>query len=235
MKKINYQELMEGLIREADASPDVPKLLLHSCCGPCSTYCIQCLAAHFSVTVFYYNPNIYPPEEYHMRAAEQKRFIEAFPTKYPVSFVEGAYDVKRFYDTVQGMEELPEGSERCFLCYGLRLRETAEYAKAKDFDFFTTTLSISPLKNAQKINEIGSRLEEELQVRYLYADFKKKDGYKKSTQISREYDMYRQYYCGCLFSKRERDAQIKAKEAGGKSDGSVVGRTVYEGDRPVGV
>jgi hypothetical protein len=211
MNAINYQKKMEELIRECCGGGQAPRLLLHSCCAPCSSYCIACLAEHFDVTVFYYNPNIYPPEEYHMRAAEQERFIRAFPTKHPVSFVEGAYDTGRFYEMARGMEELSEGQERCFACYELRLREAAAYAASHGFSFFTTTLSISPLKNAGKLNEIGARLEEEYPVRYLYSDFKKKDGYKKSTELSREYGMYRQYYCGCVYSKRERDAQIAQK------------------------
>ena len=150
---------------------------------------------------------------YHMRAGEQKRFVERFPTKYPVEFIEGAYDTDCFYDAVRGLEHVPEGGERCFRCYELRLREAAEYARGHDFDFFTTTLSISPLKNADKLNEIGAKLEQEYGVRYLYSDFKKKNGYKQSTEISRAYDMYRQYYCGCVFSTQERDAQIAAKQA----------------------
>ena len=213
MNRVNYQQVMENLIADNCIEGRSPRLLLHSCCGPCSPYCIQTLAEHFRVTVFYYNPNIYPPEEYHMRAGEQERFIERFPTKYPVQFVEGAYDTERFYDTVRGLEHVPEGGERCFRCYELRLREAAEYAREHDFDFFTTTLSISPLKNADKLNEIGAKLEQEYGVRYLYSDFKKKNGYKQSTEISRAYDMYRQYYCGCVFSKQERDAQIAAKQA----------------------
>ena len=212
--KINYQLKMEQLIRENCTEEKVPRLLLHSCCGPCSTYCIQTLAEYFEVTVFYYNPNIFPEEEYYMRAREQERFISEFPTKHPVHFVEGAFDTERFYQMAKGLEQVPEGGERCFRCYELRLRETAECAKQNSFDFFTTTLSISPLKNAQKLNEIGEMLEGEYQVKYLFSDFKKKEGYKKSTEISAEYSMYRQYYCGCVYSKASRDAEIakKAKE-----------------------
>ena len=212
MNRVNYQAVMEEIIREAEKTEKVPRLLLHSCCAPCSSYCIQCLSEHFYVTVFYYNPNIYPPEEYHMRAAEQARFVENFPTKYPVSCVEGAYDTERFYEIAKGREDIPEGGERCFACYELRLREAAEYAKRENFDYFTTTLSISPLKNAQKLNEIGAALEKEYGVKYLFSDFKKKSGYQKSTEISREYEMYRQYYCGCVYSKRDRDAQIAAQQ-----------------------
>ena len=168
MNKKNYQKIMEDLIRENCTAGEAPSLLLHSCCAPCSSYCIACLAEHFHVTVFYYNPNIYPPEEYHMRAKEQERFIAEFPTKYPVSFVEGAYDTQRFYDMAKGMEEIPEGGERCFACYRLRLSEAASYAKAHGFDFFTTTLSISPLKNAEKLNQIGAELADTFGVRYLF-------------------------------------------------------------------
>ena len=210
--KINYQKLMEDLIKENCMDNNcTPRLLLHSCCGPCSTYCIQTLSEYFKVTVFYYNPNIYPPEEYHMRAQEQKRFIDEFPVKNPVYFVEGVYDTERFYDMARGMEAVPEGGERCFKCYRLRLEESAQYAREHGFDFFTTTLSISPLKNAEKLNEIGKDLESQYGVRYLFSDFKKKEGYKKSTEISKQYDMYRQYYCGCVFSKEQRDREIAAR------------------------
>lgn len=209
---------MEALIAEADASGAVPGLLLHSCCGPCSTYCIKCLADHFAVTVFYYNPNIFPPEEYHLRAEEQKRFVGEFPTRYPLAFAEGAYDPARFYEMARGLETVPEGGERCFRCYEMRLREAAEYAKRGKYDFFTTTLSISPLKNAEKLNEIGRRLEEECGVRYLYSDFKKKDGYRQSAEIARAYGMYRQYYCGCEYSKRDRDAEIQRKAEENKEE-----------------
>lgn len=145
-----------------------------------------------------------------MRAAEQKRFVEQYPTKYPVSYIEAPYESDRFYEMARGMEDIPEGGERCFACYEMRLKKSAEYASLHGFDFFTTTLSISPLKNAQKLNEIGAKLAEQFHVQYLYSDFKKKDGYKKSTEISKEYQMYRQYYCGCVFSKRDRDRQIAA-------------------------
>lgn len=213
MNKINYQQEMEKTIRTC-CSPDAPapKLLLHSCCGPCSSYCIDVLSRYFEVTVFYYNPNIYPEEEYYMRVKEQKRFIDSFPTLHPVSFLEGKYDTERFYEMARGMEQIPEGGERCFRCYRLRLEEAAQKAKELEFDFFTTTLSISPLKNSQKLNEIGKELEEKYQVRYLYSDFKKKNGYKRSTEISREYQMYRQYYCGCVYSKQQRDREIAAKQ-----------------------
>lgn len=208
--KVNYQKLMEDIIKE-ECQDKRPKLLIHSCCGPCSSYCLALLDQYFDITVFYYNPNIYPPEEYHTRAEEQLRFIEEYPFKNPVKFIEGKYDTEKFYSMAKGMEDVTEGGKRCFKCYRLRLEECAAYARKMGFDFFTSTLSISPLKNAQKLNEIGEELSREYGVRYLFSDFKKKEGYKKSTEISREYNMYRQYYCGCVFSKRERDRQIAQK------------------------
>ena len=146
-----------------------------------------------------------------MRAQEQKRFIDEFPVKNPVHFVEGVYDTKRFYDMARGMEAVPEGGERCFKCYRLRLEESAQYAREHGFDFFTTTLSISPLKNAEKLNEIGDALAEEYGIAYLNSDFKKKNGYKRSVELSEQYGMYRQYYCGCVFSKNQRDREIALK------------------------
>ncbi len=212
MNKINYQKLMENEIALLEKENRVPKLLLHSCCGPCSTFCIKTLSEYFEVTVYYFNPNIYPPEEYHLRAKEQERFIKEYPTKNPVHFVEGTFDPKQFYDYVRGYEQCEEGKERCFRCYELRLSDTAKYAKKNAFEYFTTTLSISPLKNAEKLNEIGARLAEDYGVKYLFSDFKKKEGYKQSTLIAKEYDMYRQYYCGCVFSKEARDQEIARKK-----------------------
>ena len=212
MNKQNFHQKMLEMIEEHCGNDTVPKLLLHSCCAPCSSYCLELLSEYFDVTVFYYNPNIFPPEEYTMRVAEQDRFVTNFPAKHKISFVEGTYDTDKFYAMAKGMEQIKEGGERCFACYELRLRESAEYAKAHGYDFFTTTLSISPLKNAQKLNEIGAKLEEEYGVNYLYSDFKKQNGYKRSTEISNEYDMYRQYYCGCIYSKKQRDDEIAEKE-----------------------
>lgn len=211
MNKVNYQLKMEEIIRNNCSETKVPSVLLHSCCAPCSSYCIECLAKYFAVTVFYDNPNIYPEEEYWMRVKEQKRFIEQFPTRHPVAFLEGSYEPERFYEMAHGMEALPEGDRRCYACYELRLKDTAKQAKAGGFDYFTTTLSISPMKNASWLNEIGQRLEQEYGISYLYSDFKKKNGYKRSTEISKEYEMYRQYYCGCVFSKNQRDREIAEK------------------------
>ena len=203
--KRNYQRELEQILEELKKEGKVPKLFLHSCCAPCSSYVLEYLSEYFEITVFYYNPNIYPPREYEERAREQKRFIEQFPARYPISYVEGKYDTKRFYEMAKGLEHIPEGGERCFRCYELRMREAAMLAKEGGYDFFTPTLSISPLKNAQKLNEIGEALQSELGIRHLPSDFKKKGGYQRSTQLSKEYELYRQNYCGCVFSKNERE------------------------------
>ena len=211
--KENYQKILDETIAGLEERGEVPKLLLHSCCAPCSSYVLEYLSNYFYITVLYYNPNIYPEDEYYHRAVEQKRFIKEFPTNYPVTFVEGNFEPERFYETVKGYENIREGGERCFRCYELRLREAAEYAKKLNCDYFTTTLSISPMKNAAKLNEIGGMLAEEYGIPYLYSDFKKRDGYKRSTIISAEYGMYRQDYCGCVFSKREREEQKRERAA----------------------
>lgn len=197
----NLQKLCEKTIETACSEGNVPRLFLHSCCAPCSSYTLEYLSGYFEITVFYYNPNISPAEEYYKRVEEQKRFIEALPTKHPVHFEEGTYEPSDFYETVKGYERCAEGGERCFLCYELRLRESARRAKAGGYDYFTTTLSISPLKNAAKLEEISARLEEEYGVHHLPSDFKKKNGYKRSIELSKEYGLYRQNYCGCVFSK----------------------------------
>lgn len=205
--KRNYQKELDKTI-EAQAGQGAPKLLLHSCCAPCSSYVLEYLSQYFKITVFYYNPNIYPEEEYWKRAREQQDFIQKFQQGShipdPIGFLEGAYEKEKFYGMAKGLEEAPEGGERCFLCYRLRLQEAAKQAKALGMDYFTTTLSISPLKNAEKLNQIGESLGREYGVRYLVSDFKKRDGYKRSVELSREYGMYRQDYCGCVFSLRER-------------------------------
>lgn len=208
---VNYQKELEAIIAKHQKTSEVPTLFLHSCCAPCSSYVLEYLSDYFRITVFYYNPNIYPDEEYYKRVEEQKVFIQRLPVKYPIQFVEGNFDKERFYEITKGMEEVLEGGERCFRCYELRLREAAEYAKEREMDYFTTTLSISPLKNAQKLNEIGLALEQEYHVKYLVSDFKKKNGYKRSVELSKEYDMYRQDYCGCVFSKNQREREQQEK------------------------
>lgn len=211
MNRVNYQKLLEQTIQKNQKENKIPTLFLHSCCAPCSSYVLEYLSQYFSITVFYYNPNIYPDEEYFKRVKEQQEFIRRFPARYPISFVEGEFEKERFYNTVRGFEQIPEGGERCFRCYELRLAEAAQRAKELHMDYFTTTLSISPLKNAAKLNEIGERLSKEYGVAYLYSDFKKKGGYLRSVELSHEYGMYRQDYCGCVFSMREREAQKKGE------------------------
>lgn len=200
MQKINYQKELDKIIEKLD---DAPSLLLHSCCAPCSSYCIEYLSAFFKITVLYYNPNIYPEAEYEHRKSEQKRLISEMTTRYPVAFLDCDFESERFYEAVRGTESCREGGERCCKCYRLRLGKTAEEARRSKFDYFTTTLTISPLKNAQKINEIGKELEDEYGVKFLPSDFKKREGYKRSIELSREYNLYRQNYCGCVFSKTE--------------------------------
>lgn len=211
MNKINYQKVLDETIERIQKEDRVPTLLLHSCCAPCSSYCLEYLSNYFSITIFYYNPNIYPEEEYSKRVVEQKRFIGQLPAKHPITFLEGKYDKERFYEMAKGLEHCKEGGERCFRCYELRLRESAEAAKLHGMDYFTTTLSISPLKNSAKLNEIGEMLSKEYGVSYLSSDFKKKNGYKRSVELSQEYGMYRQYYCGCVYSKQQRDSEIAKK------------------------
>jgi predicted adenine nucleotide alpha hydrolase (AANH) superfamily ATPase len=211
MNKVNYQKELDNLIASLTKEGQVPSLLLHSCCAPCSSYCIEYLSQFFNVTVFYYNPNIYPDEEYYHRVKEQQRFISQFPTKHPVKFIEGDYDKDSFYAIAKGLEKEPEKGRRCQKCYDLRLRKTATVAKDIGFDYFTTTLTISPMKDSQVLNEIGINIGKELGVNWLPSDFKKKEGYKRSTEISREYDMYRQDYCGCVYSYNERQL-LKAQK-----------------------
>ena len=209
MNKRNYQRELEMLIEGLPKESEAPTLLLHSCCAPCSSYVLEYLSEFFRITVFYYNPNIYPETEYRMRVQEQKRLIEALPARFPVDFIEGDYISEDFYRCVRGMERLPEGGERCFACYRLRLSEAARKAKEKGMTYFASTLTISPLKNAEKLNEIGEQLAKEYQLLWLPNDFKKKNGYKRSTELSREYGMYRQDYCGCVYSLRERHPEAK--------------------------
>lgn len=212
--KRNYQKEMEKVLERLQAKEQDPTLLLHSCCAPCSSYVLEYLSQYFSITVLYYNPNIFPEEEFEKRIKEQQKLIGKIPAKHEIHFVAGKYDSEKFYAMAKGLEEVPEGGERCFKCYELRLREAARRAKEGNYDYFTTTLSISPLKNADKLNEIGGRLGEEYGVNYLFSDFKKKNGYKRSTELSAEYGLYRQDYCGCIYSKVERERQKKMKENG---------------------
>ena len=250
MNKVNYQRELEKIILKNEKNGVVPSLLLHSCCAPCSSWCLEYLTDYFQVTDFYYNPNITDAEEYGRRERELMRLIAQQPHKYPVTFLHGDYEPKKFYEAVRGFENYREGGERCFICYELRLRETALQAKKRGMDYFGTTLTISPLKNAQKLNEIGERLEAEIgqskiitesealdvipetmgkrasneegtrrqagnaETRigkpiWLPSDFKKKGGYQRSIELSKVYDLYRQDFCGCSFSKAEREMSLK--------------------------
>ena len=198
--KINYQKNLEKLIEENKKKGIVPSFLLHSCCAPCSSYVIEYLSNYFNITVLYYNPNIGEEQEYIKRREEQKRFISQLPTTYPVKFLDGDYNPQVFYTAVKGLENEPERGKRCSVCFSLRLSYTAKIAEENSFDYFATTLTLSPLKNAEVINNIGSNIP--CTSKYLPSDFKKREGYKRSIVLSEEYNLYRQNYCGCIFSKR---------------------------------
>ena len=200
---MNYQKELEKLIERLETEEKVPRLLLHSCCAPCSSYVLEYLSKYFDITVYYYNPNIFPEEEYAKRVSEQERLIKELPVKNPITFIKGRYEPQEFFEKVRGLEKEPEGGARCMVCYEMRMREAAILAKEGGYDYFTTTLSISPLKNAQKINEIGKALSVEYGVSHLPSDFKKKEGYKQSVELSAKYNLYRQNFCGCIFSKKE--------------------------------
>ena len=203
MKQRNTQQQMDDLIEGLKKEGRVPALFLHSCCAPCSSYVFEYLSEYFDITDFYYNPNIYPPEEYEKRVREIKRLIEEQPHKHEVAFAEGKYDPERFFEIAKGLEKCHEGGERCAKCFELRLRETAKEAKERGFDLVTTSLTISPLKNAALLNEIGEKVCREEGVTWLPSDFKKRGGYQRSIELSKEYGLYRQDYCGCVFSKRD--------------------------------
>ena len=207
---MNYQLKLEEILKEN--KDKTPKLLLHSCCAPCSSYVLEYLTNYFEITILFYNPNITIEEEYLKRLNEIKKLVETIPHKNKIEVVEGRYNPQEFLDIAKGLEDLKEGGERCFKCYKLRQEEAAKYAKENNYDFFTTTLSISPHKNADKLNEIGEELSSIYQVNYLYADFKKKGGYQRSIELSKEYDLYRQDYCGCIYSKRDRELEKREKE-----------------------
>ncbi len=200
MNKINYQRVMEEEIEKIKAAGTTPSLLLHSCCGPCSSYVLECVARFFSVTLFYYNPNIYPEKEYIHRLNEQIKLINAMPSKNKISLMESEYDHGSFLTAVKGLEKEKEGGKRCTECFKLRLTESAKKAKEYGFDYFSTTLTVSPHKNSQLLNELGKEISNRYSVKYLYSDFKKKEGYKRSVQLAKQYELYRQNYCGCEFS-----------------------------------
>ena len=235
MNRRNYSKEAESIIQRELQDHKVPRLLLHSCCAPCSSHCLEYLREYFDVTVFYYNPNITEQEEYEYRMREEQRLIRVYNEQVLamqdgvspeealagmhstanarlIRIIEAPYDPERYLAAVRGMEDLPEGGDRCTVCFGLRLGRTAEEAKAGGYDYFTTTLTISPLKDAERLNRIGETMAEKVGVAWLPSDFKKKEGYKRSIELSKQFDLYRQNYCGCVFSRRGQDS--------GKSDRS---------------
>lgn len=203
MNKINYQKELEKEINKIQKENKVPKLLLHACCAPCSSYVLEYLSEYFEITVMFYNPNISTLSEYDHRADELIRLVKEMDLKHKVSVVIEPYNSEEFYNIAKGYEECIEGGERCFRCYELRLKKAAEYAATNKFDYFTTTLSISPLKNSEKLNSIGKKLSDMYDIPYLFSDFKKKDGYKRSVELSAKYELYRQNFCGCIYSKKD--------------------------------
>ena len=222
LNKENYAKELDQIISTFQKEDKVPKLLLHACCAPCSSYCLEFLREYFDVTVFFYNPNITEAAEYHKRVAEEKRLIEAYNRQVEmqdfagmhsdknarrIEMLEGSYVPGDYTEAVRGLEACPEGGDSCTKCYALRLEETAKVAKKGNFDFFTTTLTISPLKNADKLNRIGKEMAQKYDVQFLPSDFKKKEGYKRSIELSHKFDLYRQDFCGCGYSKAERERQ----------------------------
>ncbi len=199
---MNYEKLMEEQILN---SKEGSSLLLHACCAPCSSAVLERLASHFKISILYYNPNITEEKEYQKRLDELKNFISKLTFKYPINIIDSRYEPKEFFQIAKGLEKEKERGKRCYKCYELRLEETAKVAKEKNFDFFATTLTLSPYKMTSWLNEIGENLSEKYQANYLYSDFKKKNGYKRSIELSKVYNLYRQDYCGCIYSKLERE------------------------------
>ena len=205
---MNYDLLMEEQIKNMNEGST---LLMHACCAPCSSACLERLGNYFDISILYYNPNITDKDEYLKRVEEIKKFISGFKTKYPIKLIEGRYDPKEFFEIAKGLEDERERGKRCFECYKLRLEETAKVAEEKEFDYFCTTLTLSPYKNATWLNEIGEDLNNNYNSTYLYSDFKKKNGYKRSIELSKEFDLYRQDYCGCVYSLRDEIERKKKK------------------------
>ncbi len=208
---MNYNKLMEEIISKNKTEGKTPSVLLHSCCAPCSSHVIDTLTPHFDITILYYNPNIEPFEEYDKRKKEEIRFIKEYPNINKLTILDCDHENDLFHETVKGLEKEREGGPRCFKCYFLRLEKTAILAKENNFDYFATTLTVSPLKNSQKLNEIGEFLSNKHNIPYLFSDFKKKEGYKHSIELSKEYDLYRQDYCGCIYSKEQIELEKQQK------------------------
>lgn len=250
---MNYQKELDKLVQKLSDDGRVPKLLLHSCCAPCSSYVLEYLSNYFEITVLYYNPNIFPESEYTKRIWEQQKLIDDLNVKHPISFMAGPYDKEKFYEMARGLEEVKEGGIRCFGCYELRLRETARIAAQAGFDYFTTTLSISPLKNAEKLNEIGVKLAEEYGVSYLLSDFKKKKDISGQLSFRSNTDFTDRITVGVNFPKKLQNNTFSfdfMQKCGTieyilcfttlnyermKIDGTIMGRTFYKRDRQAGV
>lgn len=210
----NYSQQLSKLIEKLQKEGRTPHLLLHACCAPCSSHCLEYLSKYFRITVFYYNPNISPKEEYTLRIEEIKRFVQEFKSENEITLIEGKYEPERFFKVVKGLEQEPEGGKRCEQCFKLRLSEAAKLAKELNADYYTTTLSISPLKNAELLNKIGKEEGDAIGVTHLPSDFKKKGGYARSIELSKEYNLYRQNFCGCVYSLHEAKArEAKRKES----------------------
>ncbi len=227
MNKRNYAKELENRIEEFQKNKEYPKLLLHACCAPCSSYCLEYLRQYFDVTVFFYNPNITSDGEYKKRVEEEKRLISEYNRQVEegsfdrmnsderarkIEIIEGEYDPKDFYDAVKGYEDCKEGGKRCRKCFELRLKESARIAAERGFKYLTTTLTISPLKNADVLNEVGEQAAVEAGVVFLPTDFKKKNGYKRSIELSQMFGLYRQDFCGCSFSKAQRELEKQSKD-----------------------
>ena len=208
----NYIKELERLIQKLQQEGKVPRLLLHACCAPCSSAVLEYLSQYFAITLLYYNPNIAPLEEYQKREAELRRLVSQMKFTHPVELLPCQYDGQAFVQAARGLEGEPEGGKRCEACFRLRLRYAAQEAARLHFDYYTTTLSISPMKNAPLLNQLGEEIGREFGVAHLPSDFKKKDGYKRSVQLSKEYDLYRQDYCGCAFSKAQRQREKEERE-----------------------
>ena len=208
----NYAKELERLIQKLQQEGKVPRLLLHACCAPCSSAVLEYLSQYFTITLLYYNPNIAPLEEYQKREAELRRLVSQMKFTHPVALLPCQYDGQAFVQAARGLEGEPEGGKRCEACFRLRLRYAAQEAARLRFDYYTTTLSISPMKNAPLLNQLGEEIGREFGVAHLPSDFKKKDGYKRSVQLSKEYDLYRQDYCGCAFSKAQRQREKEERE-----------------------
>ena len=202
---MNCQKVMLDIIKKEQDNNNIPSILLHSCCAPCSSHVIDTLTKYFNITILYYNPNIEPYEEYLKRKEEEIRFIKEYNNINKLNIIDCDYDNDKYKEIAKGLEDAPERGERCFKCYNLRLEYTAKKAKEFDYDYFGTTLTVSPYKNSNKLNEIGEELSKKYNIKYLYSDFKKDNGYKHSIELSKKYNLYRQDYCGCIYSKKEYD------------------------------